>query len=184
MSFAAFSKDFNANMFTNVENQFITKYLPWADGDAVRVYLYGLYLCSSGEEFDAADAAKLLKLDVDKLIEIFRFWEECGLVHILSREPLMLEYLPVNASVGKPKPIRPEKYTEFNRELLRRLQKAGTYFQPYEMKKILEFLENERMEQQAFLLVAEYCIKKDGEKLTLSHIMNKAKKLVSEHKFT
>ena len=37
MSFAAFSKDFSSNMFTSVENQFITKYLPQADGDAVRV---------------------------------------------------------------------------------------------------------------------------------------------------
>ena len=46
MSFTAFSKEFTANMFTSVENQFITKYLPQADGDAVRAYLYALYLCS------------------------------------------------------------------------------------------------------------------------------------------
>ena len=36
MSFSAYSKEFTANMFTAVENQFITKYLPQADGDAVR----------------------------------------------------------------------------------------------------------------------------------------------------
>ena len=53
MSFTAFSKDFTANMFTSVENQFITKYLPQANGDAVRVYLYGLYLCSCKVETDA-----------------------------------------------------------------------------------------------------------------------------------
>lgn len=184
MSFSAFSKEFTANMYTSVENQFITKYLPWADGDAVRAYLYGLYLCSCKEEFDAVSAAKLLKLDYRKLIEIFVFWEECGLVHILSREPLFVEYLPVNAAVGRPKPIRAEKYTEFNRELLHRLQRAGKDFKPYEMQKILEFLENNQMEQQAFLLVTEYCIKKDGEKVSFAHVMNKAKKLASEHKYT
>ena len=57
MSFTAFSGDFSSNMFTSVENKFITKYLPQADGDAVRVYLYGLYLCSVASDFDPAACA-------------------------------------------------------------------------------------------------------------------------------
>lgn len=183
MSFSAFSNEFHANMFTNVENAFITKYLPWADGDAVRVYLYGLYLCSRQEELSAESAAKLLKLSLEKLREIYRFWEECGLVHILSEDPLRLEYLPVSASFGKPKPIRPEKYTEFNRELFRRLQRIGRDPKPYEMQKILDFLENNEMEPQAFLLVVEYCINADGN-FSLSHVLGKANKLVRENKFT
>lgn len=184
MSFSTFSKEFNANMFTSVENQFINKYLPQADGDAVRAYLYGLYLCQCAEEFDAESAAKLLRIPMKKFIDIFGFWEECDLVRILSREPLYVEFLPVNAAVGKPKSIRPEKYAEFNRELYKLLQKAGKDFKPYEMQRILEFLENNPMEQQAFLLVAEYCAKKDGEKLTASHILNKAAKLCRERKYT
>ena len=40
------------------------------------------------------------------------------------------------------------------------------------------------MEQQAFLLISEYCAKKDGEKLSSQHILNKAKKLCDEHKYT
>ena len=184
MSFTAFSKDFTANMFTSVENQFITKYLPQASGDAVRVYLYGLYLCQCKDEFDAESAAKLLKLTPKKLLEIFDFWEECDLVHVLSREPLFVEYLPVSAAVGKPKSFRPEKYAEFNRELYKQLQKAGKDFKPYEMQRILEFLENNPMEQQAFLLVSEYCARKDGEKLTSNHILNKAAQLCRQHKFT
>lgn len=184
MSFAAFSKDFTANMFTSVENQFITKYLPQADGDCVRVYLYGLYLCQCAGEFDAQTCAKLLKLSPEKLTEIFSFWEECDLVRVLSRKPLLVEYLPVNAAVGKPKAIRPEKYAAFNRELYKILQRAKKDFKPYEMQRILEFLENNPMEQEAFLLVAEYCAKKDGEKLSAAHILNKAAKLCRENKYT
>lgn len=184
MSFSTFSKGFTANMFTSVENQFITKYLPQADGDAVRVYLYGLYLCQCSEEFDAVSTAKLLRVSEERLVEIYDFWEECDLVHILSRDPLFVEYLPVNASIGKPKPVKAEKYAEFNRELYKLLQKAGKEFKPYEMQKILEFLENNPMEQQAFLLVAEYCVKKDGEKLSCSHILNKAAKMCRERKYT
>lgn len=184
MSFAAFSKDFTANMFTSVENQFITKYLPQADGDAVRVYLYGLYLCQVSGDFDAATCAKLLRLTPEKVIDIFSFWEECDLVRILSRQPLFVEYLPVNAAVGRPKTVRPEKYAAFNRELFQILQRAKKDFKPYEMQRILEFLENNPMEQDAFLLIAEYCAKKDGEKLSAAHILNKANKLVREHKLT
>ena len=165
MSFCSYSGEFTRNMFTAVENQFITKYLPQANGDAVRVYLYGLYLCQCEADFDAESVAKLLKLPVPRLTEIFGFWEDCDLVHVLSREPLFVQYLPVNAAVGKPKPIRPEKYGEFNREFYKQLQKAGKDFKPYEIQKILEFLENNPMEQQAFLLVSDYCVKKDGEKL-------------------
>ncbi len=184
MSFSTFSKEFTSAAFTSVENPFITKYLPHADGDAVRAYLYGLYLCQCSGEFDAASAAKLLGLSLDRLKEIFSFWEECDLVHVLSRDPLYVEYLPVSSAVGKPKPIRPEKYAEFNRELYKQLQKAGRDLRPYEMQRVLEFLENNQMEPQAFLLVSEYCVKKDGEKLTANHILNKAAKLCREQKFT
>ena len=83
-----------------------------------------------------------------------------------------------------PKSIRPEKYAAFNREFLQILQRAQKDFKPYEMQRILEFLENNPMEQQAFLLVAQYCAKKDGERLSCAHILNKATKLVREHKYT
>ena len=63
MSFSVYSKEFTANMYTTVENQFITKYLPQADGDAVKAYLYGLYLCGCKDEFDGKAMAKLLKTD-------------------------------------------------------------------------------------------------------------------------
>ena len=184
MSFAAFSKDYASSMFTSVENQFITKYLPKADGDAVRVYLYGLYLCQTAADFDAATCAELLHLSEQRLLDIFLFWEECDLVRILSRSPLVVEYLPVHAAMGKPKSVRPEKYASFNRELYKLLQRAQKDFKPYEMQRILEFLENNPMQQEAFLLVTEYCVKKDGEKLTCAHVLNKAAKLVREHKYT
>ncbi len=184
MSFSSFSKDYGERAFTSVENQFIAKYLPEADGDAVRAYLYGLYLCHCGKDFDAENAAKLLKIPYDRFAEIFSFWEECGLVQVLSKSPLLIEYLPVNASVGKPKPLRPEKYAQFNQDLFRLLQKANKDLSPYDHRKLLEFLEETPMEHQAFLLIVEYCIRKDGPKLSANHILNKAKQLAKAMKFT
>ncbi len=184
MSFSSFSKDFAENAFTSVENRFIEKYLPEADGDAVRVYLYGLYLCGSGKDLDGAQAAQLLGIPYPRLAEYFDFWEECGLVQVLSHAPLYVEYLPVSAAVGKPKPVRPEKYAEFNRELFALLQRAGKDLKPYEQQRILEFLENGPMQQQAFLLVVAYYANREGAKLSVSHILNAANKLVREHKYT
>ncbi len=184
MSFSSFSKDFRDNSFTSVENRFITKYLPEASGDAVRAYLYGLYLCNTASDLDAATTAKLLGMTPEALLEIFTFWEECGLVQVLSRDPLYVEYLPVSAAVGKPKPLRPEKYAQFNRELFRLLQMAGKDLRPYEQRRVLEFLENSPMEQNAFLLIVEYYEKKEGEKFNINHVLNKAKQLEREGKFT
>lgn len=185
MSFTAFSKEFGSDLYTSVENQFITKYLPCSDGDAVRAYLYGLYLCGHGGDLDAESCAKLLKIPYPRFLEIFGFWEECGLCRVLSKEPLVLEYLPVRDAVGKPKPMHPEKYQGFSHELLRKLQKADAPdLGPYEMQKVLRFLEDEHMEPQAFLLVAEACIKRDGGKFSYAHCMNAAKKLAKNFKLT
>ncbi len=184
MAFGSFSKDFTENLFTSVENRFITKYLPEASGDAVRVYLFGLYLCATKEDLDAENTAKLLHIPYPSFVEIYDFWEECGLVQVLSRDPLYVEYLPVSAAVGKPKPLRPEKYADFNRALFKLLQRAGKDLKPYEQQRILEFLENDPMEPEAFLLVVEYYVKKQGGKLTVAHLLNAAAKLVREHKYT
>ncbi len=184
MSFCTYASDITANMTTSVENQFIVKYLPQADGDAVRVYLYGLYLCQCTQDFDAASAAKLLHIPAERLADIFGFWEECDLVQILSKNPLSVQYLPVGNALGKPKKIRAEKYADFNRAFYKILQEAGKDFKPYEMQRIFEFLEEQPMEQQAFLLVAEYCAKKEGNGLACNHILNKAKLLCKDRIFT
>ena len=101
MAFCIFSKDID-NSYTIVENKFITKYLPEADGFAVKVYLYGLYLCKNTEsDFSLRSMAEVLKTTEEKIIDAFEFWEDYDLVEILSREPFTVQYLPVKAAVGK-----------------------------------------------------------------------------------
>ena len=46
----SFSKEFSISAFTDVENAFITEYLPVSSGNAVKVYLYGLFLCQHPEQ--------------------------------------------------------------------------------------------------------------------------------------
>ncbi len=185
MGFCYFSKDFISNAYTNVENQFIVKYMPQADDAAVKIYLYGLYLCQSpARDFTVENCAEVLHIPVEKIIESFEFWEDCDLVQILCRNPFTLEYLPVTASGGRPKKIRYEKYADFNKELQQKMQGVGVFLDYPAMQKYMNFLQSCEMEQQAFLLIVEYCIRRSGTAVSHAEIFNKAKNFIRRGLFT
>ncbi len=178
MGFCTFSKDANGT-YTVVDNQFFIKYLPELDGFTVKIYLYGLYLCANGGDFDLAALAEVFKKTEEEVKDAFALLEEYDLVEIVSQSPFSVQYLPLRASAGKPKKIRYEKYADFNKELQRKMQKVGKFISADEYKKYMRFLEENAMQPQAFLLIAEYCINKQGESVTPSYLFNKAKKLIT-----
>ncbi len=179
MSFCSFSKEFNENAYTAVENQFLTKYMPAADGFAVKAYLYGLYLCqNSDSDFNIFSMAEVLKTSKEKIEEAFAFWEDYDLVQILSHDPFVVSYLPVRSAVGRPKKIRYEQYADFNKELQRKMQQVGKFVSYNDSIKYMHFLDENNIQPQAFLLIAEYCINKQGESVSPSYIFNKAKKFI------
>lgn len=185
MSFCYFSKDFTANAYTDVENKFIVKYMPQADGNAVKVYLYGLFLCQSpAKDFSLKNCAEALSLPEEKIIEAFEFWEDCDLVQIICRDPFTLEYLPVTATSGRPKKIKYEKYADFNKELQKKMQAAHKFLNYSELQKYMNFLQEHDMEPQAFLLVVEYCVRLSGDGVSHAQIFNKAKNFVSRGFYT
>ena len=178
MAFCTFSKDLD-NGYTIVDNKFITKYLPEADDFAVKVYLYGLYLCENREtDFSIASMAEVLKTTEDKIRQAFAFWEDYDLVEVLAKDPFTVQYLPVRSAVGRPKKIRYEQYADFNKELQRKMQRVGKFVSSNDYLKYMHFLEENTLQPQAFLLIAEYCITKQGESVSPSYIFNKAKKLI------
>ncbi len=181
MAFCSFSKDNDGNSFVTLENRFITKYLPEADGFAVKVYLYGLYLCKNADEnFSLASMAEILKTTEEKIIAAFAFWEDYDLVEIISKSPLAVQYLPVKSALGRPKKVRYEQYGDFNKELQRKLQTVGKFVSAGDYRKYMRFLEEYPIQPQALLLIVEYCIQKQGENVVPSYIFNKAKKLTQK----
>ena len=178
MAFCNFSKEYD-NGYTTIDNKFITKYLPEADGFAVKVYLYGLYLCENREtDFSASNMAEVLKTTEEAVRQAFAFWEDYDLVEILAQEPLTVQYLPVRTAVGRPKKIRYEQYADFNKELQRKMQKVGKFISANDYVKYMKFLEENAIQPQALLLIVEYCITKQGEAVSASYVFNKAKKLL------
>ena len=184
MAFCTFSKDVDG-AYTVVDNKFITKYLPQADGFAVQVYLYGLLLCQNADtEFSIRSMAEVLKTTEEEIMQAYAFWEDYDLVEILSRTPFTVQYLPVRSATGRPKKTHYEQYADFNKELQRKMQKVGKFISAGDYIKYMRFLEENEMQPQAFLLVAEYCINKQGEAVSPSYIFNKAKKLIRGGCFT
>ena len=82
----SFSNDAKVSGYTDLENAFISEYLPNASGDAVKVYVYGLYLCNTKSEKSIEDFASSLNLSVDTVKNCFLEWEEYGLVSVLEKE--------------------------------------------------------------------------------------------------
>ena len=180
MAFCSFSKDCDGNSYVTVENKFITKYLPEADGFAVKVYLYGLYLCKNADsDFGLKAMAEVLKTTETKIAEAFEFWEDYDLVQVISKSPFAVQYLPVKSAVGKPKKVRYEQYADFNKELQRKMQKVGKFVSAGDYLKYMRFMEENAIQPQALLLITEYCINKRGDAVSPSHIFNKAKKLLA-----
>ncbi|MBQ2769567.1 MAG: DnaD domain protein [Clostridia bacterium] len=184
MAFCSFSKDYDTAC-TIIENKFITKYLPDVDGFAVKVYLYGLFLCQNTDsDFTLRSMAEVLKTDEEKIKQAYSLWEDYDLVQILSQEPFTLQYLPVRSAIGKAKKIHYEQYADFNKELQRKMQKVGKFISAGDYIKYMRFLEENNIQPQAFLLIAEYCVNKQGAAVVPSYIFNKAKKLIQKGKTT
>ena len=123
MAFCSFSKDCDDNSFVTLENKFITKYLPEVDGLAVKVYLYGLYLCkNAGGDFSIESMAEVLRVSKEDIIASFTIWEDYDLVQIACKDPFSVQYLPVRSALGKPKRAHYELYTQFNAQLQQKLQ--------------------------------------------------------------
>ena len=179
MGFCSYSREFSLSSFTGIENQFINKYMPIADGDAVKAYLFGLYLCQNVQgEYTLAEAAKTLNMTEEKLIDLFRFWEDFDLLEILSVDPFAVRYLPADYSKGKPKRMRAEKYADFNKavqSLMPRRMISSNEFMKY-----FSVMEEYSLKPDAMLLIVRYCIDLKGDGISQNYILQTAKNFAGE----
>lgn len=171
----SFAKEFSAQTVTAVENEFITKYLSQADGDAVRVYLYGLFLCSHPEQEDTFKAfCDKLILEEDKVLEYLGYWENFGLLTVLSKDPLKVQYLPVRSAINtKPRKIKAEKYSEFTKGIQalfsNKMISVGEYTEYFSI------METYGISPDAMLMIATYCVDLKGQTISYKYISAVAK---------
>ena len=171
----SYSKDFSTVGFTEVENAFIYEYLPNADGDAVKVYLYGLFLCKN-KNYDQpiSQVALTLSLNEKTVRDCFKFWEEFGLLTITSEEPFSVQYLPVRAVAnGKAKKFKAEKYTDFTKSLQALL--PDRMISTNEYQEYFMIMETYGIKPEAMIMIVKYCVDRKGADIGYKYISKVAK---------
>lgn len=170
----SFSKEFSDNSYLNIENLFISEYLPVSTGDAVKVYLYCLYLCSNKKDEDLSAIAKALDLTENTVFDSLKYWEEFGLVSVLSREPLSVLFLPVRANAGgKLRKYKPEKYTDFTKSVQSLF--PSRMISTSEYTEYFNTMESYSIKPNAMLMIVKYCIDKKGDGISYKYITKVAK---------
>lgn len=178
MSFCSFSKENISTGKTFIDNQFIVNYLPEAPEQAVKVYLYGLYLCQNSDiSIDIFNFASNLNVSVEEIIHCFRYWDEYGVVSIISEEPFSVRYYPVSDVTAKYRRIKPEKYEDFSKIIQSII--TGRMISVTEYNEYFSLMENTNLKPEAFIMLIKYCTELKGNNIGFKYILAVAKDFVA-----
>ena len=176
MSFCSFSKETVTNSSTVLDNRFISTYLPEANGDAIKIYIYGLFVCQESDSDISFDKfCNDVKLDKDIVSDCFRFWEELGIVNVLSEDPFIVKYLPVAQS--KPRKYSAEKYGEFNKALQVLIPERMITTNEYAA--YFSLMEENGLKPEALLMIVKYCVDLKGGAIGLRYILKVANDFIA-----
>lgn len=181
MAFCKYGSEFIANNKTEIDNIFINDYLPFAPEMCVKVYLYGLYLCASGETIDnnLSSFAKHLNMSEDDVETSFYYWQEQGLVQVLSTRPIEIRYIPLKNIFNNTKLFKTDKYESFNRTA-QELFEGKREITKTEYAEYYDFLERYHMEQEALIMIMKYCIDSKKSAVGWNYILTVAKNWANE----
>jgi DNA replication protein DnaD len=179
MAFISVADELAKKSFTSVENKFITKYLPVLEPNAVKVYLYALYLYQSGlASFTLTDLAQTLGMTEDVLIGYFEYLDEIELIQITSRSPFEVIIADCENVYGSPKKYKPEKYADFTKSVQNIIK--SRMISPNEFREYFYLIEEYGFEPNALLMVITYCVNLKGEDIRLAYIKKVAKSFADE----
>lgn len=167
--FVSFSSEYILDNTTGLDNLFISEYLPQAPDMCIKVYVYGLYLCSHSHmpDNDLDAMARALSMQPSEIIDAYTYWTELGLISIIQNNPFSVKYLsPKN--VLNIKKYSPSKYSDFNRQLEQMLERE---ILPNEFNEYYNIIETLHIEPEAFLLITKYCVELKGEFIGYRYIL-------------
>ncbi len=184
MSLCSYSSDTHSGSFLVIENTFIQDYLPDAPAFCVKVYLYGLHLCSNPNSIQnsAENICHTLNMEMSEVKDAFEYWQAEGLVQILEsgsnqNNELQVKFLPVSKRFGSSKK-RQDKYSKFNSKLQAIINER--MITPSEYNEYYTLIESMRLEEDALCLIAEYCVKLKGGNVGYPYIVAVCKSFINE----
>lgn len=165
---ALFSFDNRFAMFdaTPVENLFLQEYMPRADGDFVKVYLYGLMQCYHPVESASLETmARELNMEPRQVENAYGYWERMGLVRRISDNPpayayINLKQLELNRAQDDDGLYR---YADFNNSL-QALFGADRLLHPQEFEVVFDWIENLRLPEEVVLMLVSTLIRSRGKR--------------------
>ncbi len=165
-----FSPEAQKREQTPVDNLFFSEFMPDADGEAVKVYLYGLMQCRYPSMGDVA-ISEALDLPEGAVLAAFVYWQSKGLVRILKDEPLEVEYLTVEQPAATT--AVPLKYQAFIRALNELI--APRRFNMNELGHIYDCIETFHLEEKTVLELVSHCMEEKGRNVRVQYIVTVAK---------
>lgn len=179
MSFCTFSKESSNSGKTLIDNLFITNYLLDAPENAVKVYLYGLYLCQNLNAVDDVESfAVNLNLSSEEVIDYFKFWDDFGIVSIISTNPFAVKYYPLNEMGLKYRKFKPEKYADFTKAMQAVL--SNRMISVSEFNEYFNLLESTAIKPEALIMIAKYCVDIKGDDIGVKYILATAKNFIAD----
>lgn len=165
--------------FTLVDNLFINEYLPHCGEKQIKIYLYGLYMCSMPEKLNSLDEmCAALDVTEAELLSAYTDFEDAGLCRVLSKSPLEVTYCSLKRAMQPPKKYKSEKWHDFNRELQALFHER--MLTPNEYNEYYSFLDSVRMDREAMLMIVRYCIDLKGENVRYPYILTVARNWANE----
>lgn len=179
MAFISVSEEAAAKSLTTVENKFITKYMPVLEPVAVKVYLYALFLYQNGQTaYTLSDLAQKLGITEDEAKGYFEYLEEFELVAITCASPFEVKILDADNVYGLPKKYKPEKYSDFTKSVQNIIK--GRMISTNEFRDYFYLMEEYGFEQNALIMVINYCVNLKGDDIRASYIKKVAKNFADE----
>ena len=181
MAFCKYSTEYVASSKTEVDNIFINDYLPYAQAEFVKVYLYGLYKCNDASSFDNTleNFARHLNMSEEDVIGAFEYWQEQGLVQVMNTHPIQVRFIPLKNVLNSTKLYKVEKYQTFNRQA-QEIFEGKREISKTEYSEYYDFLERYHMEQEALLMIMRYCVESKESGVGYNYILTVARNWANE----
>ena len=165
-----FSPEAQKREQTPVDNLFFSEYMPDADGECVKVYLYGLMQCRFPSMGDIS-LSEALHLSDGAVQAAFVYWQSKGLVRILKDEPLEVEYLTVEQpAVTTAVPLKYQSFVRALNELI-----APRRFNMNELGHIYDCIETFHLEEKTVLELVSHCMEEKGRNVRIQYIVTVGK---------
>jgi len=173
MALCTFADHYTMFGITPIENLFIEEFMLKAPGNFVKVYIYGLKQCYHPYqcEGDIESFSKALGMEVQEVLDAFKYWERQGILKKKEDDPLSFEFFSLkdvlynnqlNSHTGL------YQYQEFNQNLQMLFQ--SRLLQPQEYQKIYDWIEIMGLPQEVVLMLIQLCISKKGKNVSINYI--------------